>query len=63
MASANFLRTKYQRECLVFLAGHLYGVQKLVRALGADCLETFCRRGCLDQATIAKVSSTEILDI
>ena len=54
--------TKYLRDCLAYLVQYLYGIRKLVQALGPDALETYPLTGYLEEAAIRRVEATEILD-
>ena len=54
--------TEYQRECLIHISSHLYGVHTLVAALGPKALERYCRRGCLEKEIVDLVETVDVLE-
>ena len=54
--------TKEQRSALQELAPYLRSIQKMVRTLGPDTLEEYCRYGYLSEAKVGELEVLEAQD-
>ena len=50
---------KYQHGIVQSLGRHMYGIKKLVAALGPMALEDYCNNGCLDEDLVRRFEATE----
>ncbi len=54
--------TEYQRECLIHISSHLYGIRTLVNVLGPKALERYCRHGCMEEDVVDLVEAVNLLE-
>ncbi|KAL9638685.1 MAG: hypothetical protein Q9164_001393 [Protoblastenia rupestris] len=49
--------TEFQRRCLGHISQYMLRIKKLVKILGRNALDVYCRDGCLPQETVDKVET------
>lgn len=53
--------TEFQRTCVQHIAGLLDSIRGLVKALGSEALERYCRNGCLGNECLERVKLAKFI--